>query len=135
MGGLRMTIGGRELLFRFDVKAWEEVENTFGSLERMNKMLEADLKPMQVLRKLAAITATAGERHMQGKMEVEPVTPEWLTEHLSPMQIKAVNSLAEMAVNLGNSRKNADDEDNQHEVDEVLEEIQKKNQVSLPPEK
>ena len=129
MAGLTMTAGGKELLFRFDVKAWEQVEERFGSLSRMKKLLDDDVCPMKVLRKLAAITATAGERHKTGKLDAEPVTEEWLTENLSPKQLREANSLAEAAVNIGQLRENASDEDDQHEVDEVLEEIEKKRKA------
>ena len=129
MAGLRMTVEGRELLFRFDVLAWQQVEERFGSITRMKKLLDDDTCPMMVLRKLAAITASAGERYKTRKMDAETVTEAWLTEHLSPMQMRQANSLAEAAVNIGQMRENADDEDDQHEVDEVLEEIEKKRKA------
>lgn len=129
MAGLTMHAAGKELLFRFDVKAWQEIEESYGSISRMNKLIGSDLRPMHVLRHLAAITATAGERHKTGKNDAEPITPEWLTENLSPKQLRQANSLAESAVNIGWERENAQDEDDQHDVDEVLEEIEKKREA------
>jgi len=126
MAGLTMNVGGRELLFRFDVLAWQQIEARFGSLTRMKNLLDKDICPMMTLRKLAAVTASAGERYKTGNLAAEPVTEEWLTENLSPKQMQEANSLAQAAVNIGQLRENAADEDDQHEVDEVLEEIEKK---------
>lgn len=126
MAGLTMEAAGKELLFRFDVLAWQQVEARFGSMTRMKKLIEDDTCPMTILLKLASITATAGERFKAGKRDVEPITEEWLADNLSPRQLQTANSLAEAAVNIGQKRENATDEDNQAEVDEVLEEIEKK---------
>lgn len=126
MAGLTMNVGGRELLFRFDVMAWQQIEERFGSLTRMKKLLDDDLCPMTVLIALAAITASAGERHKTGDKNAKAITVEWMRDNLSPMQLKTANSLAEAAVNIGQMRENANDDDDQTEVDEVLEEIQKK---------
>lgn len=123
MSKLSMTVREKQLRMYFDLKAWLEAEEAFGSLEDMYKQLEEGKAPMRNTLTLAAITANAGARH-EGR---EPdVTLEWLQENLSPKQAKAINTMAKIAVVEGMKRETADDED--EPVDVVAEELQKKTE-------
>lgn len=117
MAELKMKVAGRELRFAFDLQAWFDVEAAFGSLSEMNRRLEENERPMEVSMELAAITATAGDRGS------EPVTVEWLREHLTPKQASKAAMLAKTAFVEGMTR---DEDEPEGATDVVLEEIEKK---------
>lgn len=117
MAELRMKVAGRELRFAFDLQAWFDVEAVFGSLSEMNRRLEENERPMEVSMELAAITATAGDR------ESEPVTVDWLREHLTPKQASKAAMLAKTAFVEGMTR---DEDEPEGATDVVLEELEKK---------
>jgi len=124
MSKLSMTVGGRELTMRFDLKAWTEIDETFGSLEDMRKKTGGKEKPMVHSLQMTAIMANAGERYAGRQPDM---TPEWLQEHLTPKQAQLANSLAKLAIAAGMKRENVNDEDD-GPVDVVAEEIQKKTE-------
>ena len=121
MNGLMMEARGVTLRMYFDTAAWMELEEEFGSLEKMQEALSNDERPMHVNLKLAAITARCGAKHAGEKPEM---TWEWLRDNLTPKQARRANTLAKLAVAEGLKRENMDDED--EAVDVVAEEIQKK---------
>lgn len=121
MNGLTMEARGVTLRMYFDTAAWMELEEEFGSLEKMQEALSSDDRPMHINLKLAAITARCGAKHAGGKTDV---TWEWLRDNLTPKQARRANTLAKLAVAEGLKRENMDDED--EAVDVVAEEIQKK---------
>lgn len=121
MNGLTMEARGVTLRMYFDTAAWMELEEEFGSLEKMQEALSNDERPMHVNLKLAAITARCGAKHAGEKPEM---TWEWLRDNLTPKQARRANTLAKLAVADGLKRENMDDED--EAVDVVAEEIQKK---------
>ena len=124
MNGLTMEARGVTLRMYFDTAAWMELEEEFGSLEKMQEALSNDERPMHVNLKLAAITARCGAKHAGEKPEM---TWEWLRDNLTPKQARRANTLAKLAVADGLKRENMDDED--EAVDVVAEEIQKKTEV------
>lgn len=131
MKGLSITARGRTLTMYFDTAAWLEVEETFGSLEKLWAKVEADEMPMKTQLQLAAIVANAGER----KAGREPdITPEWLRDNLSPKQARTINTLAKIAIQLGLKRQNADEEDETGDIDVTLEELLKKKPDQSPQE-
>ena len=121
MNGLTMEARGVTLRMYFDTAAWMELEEEFGSLEKMQEALSNDERPMHVNLKLAAITARCGAKHAGEKPDM---TWEWLRDNLTPKQARRANTLAKLAVAEGLKRENMDDED--EAVDVVAEEIQKK---------
>lgn len=123
VSGLTMEVRGVTLRMYFDTRAWMELEEVFGSLEKMQEQLDKDDHPMHVNLKLAAITARCGARQAG---EEPSVTWEWLRDNLTPKQARKVNTLAKAAVVRGMKRENVDDED--EAVDVVAEEIQKKTE-------
>lgn len=123
MNKLSMTVRGKELKMYFDLQAWLDAEEAYGSLEEMYKQLEEGKAPMRNALTLAAITANAGARHAGREPDV---TTEWLMENLSPKQARAINTMAKIAVIKGMKRETADDEDDA--VDVVAEELQKKTE-------
>ena len=121
MNGLTMEARGVTLRMYFDTAAWMELEEEFGSLEKMQEALSSDDRPMHINLKLAAITARCGAKHAGEKPDM---TWEWLRDNLTPKQARRANTLAKLAVADGLKRENMDDED--EAVDVVAEEIQKK---------
>lgn len=121
MNGLTMEARGVTLRMYFDTAAWMELEEEFGSMEKMREQLETNIKPLHVSLKLAAITARCGAKHAGEKPDM---TWEWMRDNLTPKQARRANTLAKLAVAEGLKRENMDDED--EAVDVVAEEIQKK---------
>lgn len=121
MNGLTMEVRGVTLRMYFDTAAWMELEEEFGSLEKMQEALSNDERPMHINLKLAAITARCGAKHAGEKQDM---TWEWLRDNLTPKQARRANTLAKLAVAEGLKRENMDDED--EAMDVVAEEIQKK---------
>lgn len=116
-----MEARGVTLRMYFDTAAWMELEEEFGSMEKMQEALSNDERPMHINLKLAAITARCGAKHAGEKPDM---TWEWLRDNLTPKQARRANTLAKLAVADGLKRENMDDED--EAVDVVAEEIQKK---------
>lgn len=123
MNGLTMEARGVTLRMYFDTAAWMELEEEFGSMEKMQEQLDKDEHPMHINLKLAAITARCGAKHAGEKPDM---TWEWLRDNLTPKQARKANTLAKLAVAEGLKRENVDDED--EAVDVVAEEIQKKTE-------
>lgn len=124
MNGLTMEARGVTLRMYFDTAAWLELEEEFGSLEKMQEALSSDDRPMHVNLKLAAITARCGAKHAGEKPDM---TWEWMRDNLTPKQARRANTLAKLAVAEGLKREDMDDED--EAVDVVAEEIQKKTEA------
>lgn len=123
MNGLTMEARGVTLRMYFDTAAWMELEEEFGSMEKMQERLDKDEHPMHINLKLAAITARCGAKHAGEKPDM---TWEWLRDNLTPKQARKANTLAKLAVAEGLKRENVDEED--EAVDVVAEEIQKKTE-------
>lgn len=124
MKPLTMTAKGRELAMYFDNGAWLAIEEEFGSLETMYELMDGKDKPLFHTMRMTAIIANAGERKAGRKPDI---TPEWLTENLTPKQIRAANTMAKLAIMEGWKRDNVD-EDEDGPVDVELENIQKKTE-------
>lgn len=119
---LVMEVKGRKLLFRFTTRAWYELEQKIGSLNKLLDRIEGDDRPLDAMIELAAQTATAGERFMGGSGKI---TRDYLIDNLSPKQIRRANALAKTALTVGMHREEADQDDNEV-IDVVLEELEKK---------
>lgn len=124
MKQLTMTAKGRELVMHFDNKAWLAIEDEFGSLEAMYELIDGKEKPLYHTMRMTAIIANAGERKAG---RTPDITPEWLTENLTPKQIRAANTMAKLAIMEGWKRETVD-EDEEGPVDVELEAIQKKTE-------
>lgn len=116
---LTMNAGGRELLFRFTVRAWVEIEEKLGSLNRLLERIDSDDAPLTALITLSAATATAGNRY---RGITECVTEDDLIDNLSPMQIKLANRMAKTALTIGMRREEAEQDDDEV-IDVVLNEL------------
>lgn len=123
MTPLTMTAKGRELAMRFDNKAWLAIEEEFGSLEAMYELLDGKDKPLFHTVRMTAVIANAGERKAGRPADI---TPEWLTENLSPKQLRKANTMAKAAIMEGWKREAEEDDD--VPVDVELEAIQKKTE-------
>lgn len=123
MTPLTMTAKGRELAMHFDNKAWLAIEEEFGSLEAMYELLDGKDKPLYHTVRMTAVIANAGERKA-GRLA--DITPEWLTENLSPKQLRKANTMAKAAIMEGWKREAEEDDD--VPVDVELEAIQKKTE-------
>ena len=124
MSKLCMKVAGRELEMFFDLQAWLDAEETFGSLDEMYKRMEDNKCPMKTSLMLAVVTANAGERK-NGR--APDLTLEWMTGHMTPKQARTANTLAKMAVAEGLKRETTEAEDDEP-VDVVAEELQKKTE-------
>ena len=123
MKPLTMTAKGRELTMHFDNKAWLAIEEEFGSLEAMYELLDGKDKPLYHTVRMTAVIANAGERKAGRPADI---TPEWLTENLSPKQLRKANTMAKAAIMEGWNREAEEDDD--VPVDVELEAIQKKTE-------
>lgn len=118
-----MTIAGRKTGLRFDVQAWLEVEEAFGSLEAMIRRMDEGERPMEAALTLAAIEINAHERHAGGTPDA---TVEWLRASLAPKEAATLTARAKLALTEGMRREHA--EDNDEDVDLVAREIEKKTE-------
>ena len=123
MKPLTMTAKGRELTMHFDNKAWLAIEEEFGSLEAMYELLDGKDKPLFHTVRMTAVIANAGERKAGRPADI---TPKWLTENLSPKQLRKANTMAKAAIIEGWKREAEEDDD--VPVDVELEAIQKKTE-------
>lgn len=130
MSMMAMTAAGRELQFFFNNDAWLEIEETFGTIDRMFDLIDGEEAPLKHQLKMTAIIINAGLKKAGGTPDI---TPEWLKEHLSPKQIRKSGTMAKMAIKIGWKRENVDDDDDTP-IDEVLAEIEKKKHENLMPE-
>ena len=112
--------GGRELRFLFDVQAWCEIEEIFGSLQSMNQRMSSKEKPMEASLALIAVTMNAWNRH---KGAPEDVTTDWLKVNLTPGQVTEAALFAKAALVEGMRREDAPEEE---DADVGAEELQKK---------
>lgn len=122
MKTMTMTVQGRDLHFYFDNKAWLAIEDEFGSLESMYDLMDGKDKPLEHTLRMTAIIANAGARAAGTE---GGVTPEWLTEKMTPKQLRKANTMAKAAIMAGWKRDNMD-EDEEGPIDVELEAIQKK---------
>lgn len=129
MNKLTLKTGDRELLLRYDIQAMCEIEEEYGCIEDLLDKMAGNARPADAALFLISCTANAGERHRGGRADI---TPEWLKENLSPKQLKEGRVYAQLAVMLSMKREYATDDDG--DVDEVLEEIRKKKEMSSPAE-
>lgn len=123
-----LRAGGRTLRLRFDLQAWLEIEERFGSLGIMLEALEKGTRPMHASLDACAILARAGARHAG-----EPDAPDagWMAAHLSPRQANALIGLAREAIVMGMQREHVEQED--EDVDVVAQELQKKRAEPSAP--
>lgn len=128
--GKTMMVGGHPLTFRFDVSAWLEIEEKFGSLDAMGQKMQTGDKPLTTNMEMMVILANCQERYLH-KERARCLTMEELQESLSPKQVREAIRQAKAAVKVGMIRKNADDED--EDVDVVADELAKKAEATLRP--
>lgn len=109
----------RKLLFRFTVRAWLEVEEQLGSLERMLERMSGGEKPLEATIALITATAKAGDLYAGGDGKIDRET---IIDHLTPGQIKKAARLAKHAVTAGMRREDVSQDDGEV-IDAILEEI------------
>lgn len=120
---IRMKVGERNVQLRFDVQAWLEVEEAFGSLDAMIRRMDEGERPMEAALTLAAIEINAHERHAGGTPDA---TVEWLRASLAPKEAAMLTARAKLALTEGMRREHAEDDD--EDVDLVAREIEKKTE-------
>ena len=101
-----LTIAGRKTGLRFDVQAWLEVEEAFGSLEAMIRRMDEGERPMEAALTLAAIEINAHERHAGGTPDA---TVEWLRASLAPKEAATLTARATLARTAGRRREHAEE--------------------------
>lgn len=125
MSKLSMIIGEKTVLLRWDVEAWSEIEQMGYGLEKMLDALESDT-PTEARLVLCAAMINSGARYTG---ETADMTPEWLRKNLTPTAMRAITALSNLAFRAGNRREFAQDNDDD-KVDVVLEELEKKRDLS-----
>lgn len=111
---------GKELRFLFDVRAWCDIEEIFGSLQAMNQRMGSMEKPMDASISLIAVTINAWNRHSGTQADM---TEDWLKDNLTPAQVTEAALYAKTALVDGMKREDAQEED---DSDVGAEELQKK---------
>lgn len=119
---LTMEAGGREFTLRFTVQVMTEVEEVYGSIEKLQKVMEGDEKPTIAALDLITYMANAGERH-EGRKPT--FTREWMAKNLSPKQMMKAKIMSQHAMLVGWRREVSEDED--MTIDVVLREVDEKN--------
>ena len=128
---LTMQVGGRELLLRWTVPAWLELEKQVGNIKTMWGDISTGKMPMSNQLRLAVAMANAGAKY---RGEKGGVTLEWLAENLTHAQAIEIGRLAVRGYEIAMHREHAEDDDEEVMVDAVLEEEQKKTPEALQPE-
>lgn len=125
MSKLSMTVAGREVTLRWTVRAQVELEEQGWHMDKMWDELEGDAptKPRAIL---CAVMINAGAKH-EGK-EAD-MTADWLLDNATPLQMRALARLSNLAVQVGHRRQLADENDDEI-IDVVLEELKKKKTAS-----
>lgn len=123
-----LRAGGRTLRLRFDLQAWLEIEERFGSLDAMMAALSGEERPMRASLDACAALVRAGARHAG-----EPDAPDatWMAAHLSPRQASEMIRIAREAIVMGLRREHVEQED--EDVDVVAQELQKKRAEPSAP--
>lgn len=121
MSKLTMTAAGKQLTFRWDVRAQLEMEEAGYGLNAMLDALdgEAPTKPRAML---CAAMCNSGARH---EGEDTKITADWIVENLTPRQMQTAARLSNLALMVGTRRELASDDDDEI-IDVVLEELKKK---------
>ena len=131
MATLTMEAGGREITFRYSVRALVEAEEKYGSIYKLQKIMLGDEKPTAAALYLMACMANAHEHY---KKRPENFTWEWFRDHLSLKQLAEAKVMTQNAITVGWHRDVEEDED--IPVDEVLKELEeerkKKEQLKEP---
>lgn len=120
---MKITIAGRKTGLRFDVQAWLEVEEVFGSLDEMIRRMDEGERPMEAALTLAAIEINAYERYTGGTPDS---TVEWLRASLAPKEAVMLTARAKLSLTKGMRREHAEDDDG--DIDLVAREIEKKTE-------
>lgn len=110
----------RKLLFRFTTRAWWNIEQQEGSLQKLLERMESDDKPLDATCILISETATAGEKFAGSR---EKITKDYVIDNLTPLQIKQVTRIAKSAVTAGMNRQELDQDDGEV-IDAILQEIE-----------
>lgn len=110
----------RKLLFRFTTRAWWNIEQQEGSLQKLLERMNSDDKPLDATCILISETATAGEKYAGGR---EKITKDYVIDNLTPLQIKQVTAIAKSAVTAGMNRQEID-QDDEEVIDAILQEIE-----------
>ena len=128
---LTMNAGGRELLFRFTVRAWVEIEEKLGSLNgrialaymRIRYSIGGDFGRTERQRKVVSqLIDKCRDLSLMELVGVYNAVSEGMQISLSPMQIKMANRLAKTALTIGMRREEAEQDDDEV-IDVVLEEL------------
>lgn len=125
MSKLSMTIAGREVTLRWTVRAQVEMEEQGYHMDAMWQALEGDA-PTRPRAILCAAMINAGARH---KSEPEDMTADWLLDNATPLQMRALSRLSNLALQVGHRRQLAEEDDDEI-IDVVLEELKKKKPES-----
>lgn len=122
----KIKIGGREFLLAFPMKAYREMMNSIDGFDfsNINKMLSDPNKMMPMLYILAKYGALLNGDKLDFDLD-------WIEMHtqVSTRKILAIQLVIMNTINEHMEMEAEEDEDLNHEVDLVLQEIQKKSKT------
>lgn len=105
---VKLTLGGEELVFRFDMGIWERLEDEICTLDELGDKMNAPGR----LRLIAAVTALMTDRD-----------PEWVWANMKPAKVSLLSRAITATVKAA-LRTETEDED-EETVDVTLEELEK----------
>lgn len=120
--GARIQIGMMKIMPVFDIPAWEDAEEAFGSLDEMLTRLRAK-KGWQRATIRAAVILCNRALEMAGEPPIDEKTAARL---IAPMRAAQVRNACLMAIAEGIRTEHRSEEDENAVVDLVLREIEKK---------
>lgn len=118
-----VEIGGAQVRLAFDLQAWFEVEDAFGSMDNLRERLTEDKRPVQACMALLAIEANAGARAVG---EETKHTVEEMLAKVKPWQVAELTGAAYDTLAEGMRR---EENDAHEDVDVVAEELAKKDRA------
>ena len=119
---MRIEIGMMKIMPIFDVPAWEDVEEKFGSLDAALEKLRAQKGWQRATIAMAAILCNRA-LELTGEKLIDEKTCARL---ITPMQAAKVRNACLMAISEGIRTEHRSEEDENEPVDLVLREIEKK---------
>lgn len=121
---MRIQIGTMKIVPIFDVPAWEDVEERFGSLDAALDKLRAQKGWQRATIAMAAILCSRALDLTGGK----PIDEKACARMITPRQAAGVRNACLMAISEGIRTEHRSEEDENEPIDLVLREIEKKEE-------
>lgn len=120
----KITIAKKECVLRYDMTAYEMIEETFGGLDEMIEQMNGKKRRAWTICELVRILVNA-QRIADG--ETPDITHAYITSNMSPRNLGAMDRAASLAIAEGMRMDSAKDDEEDRDV--VLDEIEKKTEA------